>query len=320
MFFALSGFVIAGRYEALLDEPGGLKRFLWARARRLGPTMLLGYLFSVGCLLPVYLKGMGLWRDVPAIAFAGAAVSGALLLPLSLMPIRMYPAFAGEDYPLDPPLWSLFSEAIANALYGIVLYAVRLRVLIMTALVLWGGLFALSFHSSLAWGALLPGAGRGVSGFIAGVVLWRLYKTERLSFLPSINPLIIFSIWFLVCCVPYRPSISLFGSIVGAAGVPFSIALLIRTQRSTPPFFIWLGFISYPLYVSHFGFVWITVSFLGLDAKRHSVLWAVPMIAGALLVAWTIAKATEKARGVRPLLANSTGLAVMVPDEQGLTG
>jgi peptidoglycan/LPS O-acetylase OafA/YrhL len=265
--------------------------------------MEAGYLFSACCLLFVYLRGLGLWREVPPAALVSATIFGALWIPLTLAPMRSSRAFAGEDYPLDRPLWSLFGEVIA--LYGLLLHTARIRVLAGFILVSWLVLLGMTLHSPTGWGGteLARGVGWAISGFLTGVILLRSFRAGRLQALPSVNPLLIFAIWFSVCCIPYKPPMTWFGAVVATMGAPLAMMFLIRTERSTPKLFRWLGRVSYPLYVSHFGFVWIALAFLPHNVEGHNILWAVPMTVASLCVAWRIAKLTEASRKDRAVLA-----------------
>jgi len=304
-FFVLSGFVIAYKYEASLQTHSGLRNFVRGRFLRLAPTLVLGYLFSALCASVAYMKGVGLWREVPPFVLAAAAALGVLLIPLSMVPGRLHPAFADSDYPVDSPLWSLFGEVVANAFYGLVLHAFRTRTLLVIILGSWTVLLWAIFRTGEGWGAthLVPATGRAVSEFLVGVILLRFFKVGRLNWLPSINPVLVFAGWFFVCSLPSGPSMSWFGVFVGTVGVPLALMFLIRTERGTPAAFRWLGRVSYPLYVCHFGIVWLAMSVLPRHVGRHNIFWAVPMICAAIVAAWCIATLTEWRRKNRSVAA-----------------
>ena len=151
-FFALSGFVIAYRYEAGLGAIGGLRKYLLSRWKRLAPTLVLGYLFSTGCFLFFCLNSPSVTRDLPLSVLLILFCLGLFLIPMSVASIRPLPVFQDRDYAFDPPLWSLFGEVVVNIVYGLFLYRLRSAVLLAIILLVWAALFGLALHSAMGWG------------------------------------------------------------------------------------------------------------------------------------------------------------------------
>jgi peptidoglycan/LPS O-acetylase OafA/YrhL len=101
VFFLLSGFVVAGAYEARLKSGGGISWFFGVRMARLYPLYVFGLV--LGALV--------------ALAFHPApAVGLAFARGLAFLPQRLpgSPAF----YALNPVFWSLGAELLINLIYG----------------------------------------------------------------------------------------------------------------------------------------------------------------------------------------------------------
>ena len=107
-FFLLSGFVIACAYDEKLGR-GGMtwRRFMAVRTIRLYPMLFVGT--AMGGLLFVLAQAH---RHEFHFYAPSAIVAGSFaLLPVGL-------AVGLLAYPLNVPVWSLFFEFVANALYG----------------------------------------------------------------------------------------------------------------------------------------------------------------------------------------------------------
>ena len=104
-FFCLSGFVIAYAYDEKLAARLRFSDFALKRLIRLYPMILFGALLGGGAWLVG--KSFGAFGEIVAVTVATLA-----LIPLGL-------AFHEQAYPPNNPLWSLFFELTANAVYGI---------------------------------------------------------------------------------------------------------------------------------------------------------------------------------------------------------
>ena len=241
-FFLLSGFVLAYSYEERL----GSKRLSWrqfmaARMIRLYPMLFVGV--AVGGLL-------FLLRSKFAIASSLLIAAGSFaLLPIGLM--------AGTvAYPVNIPVWSLFFEFAASALYGSPLGRLSKRSLV--AFVVASGIALIPVA---VWGGpyIFIGFGRPVTflfGFVrvsypfwAGVLL---FHVVRLRAIPSIP----------IGMIGFVLALLLLPSTCGAAYIllldflafPALVALAAGATfgRQSARVCSTLGRLSYPLYIVHF--------------------------------------------------------------------
>jgi peptidoglycan/LPS O-acetylase OafA/YrhL len=165
MFFMVSGFVLAARFEhALSTRTLSPSRYMIRRIRRLYP------IFAVGVLLGLCVATTGL---VPCGPLGQEALAHLLIIPT---------LSGGFLFALNPALWSVFAELWVNLIHATIapLLTTWLLVLLVIAL-----------GSSLALGIFIQGGadvGAGAStlclglmrtafGFLVGVLSWR-WKTR----------------------------------------------------------------------------------------------------------------------------------------------
>ena len=291
-FFVVSGFVIAHVYENRLNAGFSMLAFLRARARRLLPTHWLGT--SAVVLVPLAASVVGAVRMAHPAQFAASAALGLALIP-------NFVTAANLVFPINTPLWSLFDEWVINAAYARLLFAARTRILLAIVALAFAALAIYAFanpyglcigmrQSDFAFGIV-----KAVYGFIAGVVVFRAHTAGLLNRLPSLNPVIVYSLCFLAATIPAFTATPLF-DLCAVALLPLLVALLVRSERHVPRPFLWLGAISYPLYVSQLAA--INLASIMLGRGHHSIALIFPMSAAALMLAWAIERVTTRG-GVR---------------------
>jgi len=156
-FFTLSGFVIAHAYGTALAS-GALSpgQFILRRYVRLWPAAALGTAFGVLSVL---------FGQVPIeLATIPKFVGLSLLLIPSI-------GTGGEFFPLDPPLWSLFDEIMANAAFGLGLFRLRFRGLASTTII--AGILTATMLVATD-GAQWASAQRVVYPYLAGTLAYEL--------------------------------------------------------------------------------------------------------------------------------------------------
>lgn len=189
---------------------------------------------------------------------------GCLMIPVPpSMDIRGW----SETYPLDGPAWSLFFEYIANICYALVLR--RLSKLLLGALAVVAACFTVRLavtQGDMIGGWALDGEQLGVGftrlayPFIAGLLLSRVGKLIRLRgafWLCSLCVVAVLAVPHLgtdrlwlnglydaVCIIVLFP-------LVVAAGAGGKV-----TDRVSKKVCGFLGDISYPLYITHYPFVY----------------------------------------------------------------
>lgn len=248
LFFMLSGFVLALRYEDRLRAGGGMRAFMLMRLIRLYPLYLLGSLIGALVALVVLIKAGGG-------PHAYAAWAAKLGLAALLLPVIGQGALV---FPFNVASWSLFYEFVLNAGMGVVSRALRARA--MAAVILASG--ALLFLMAWAKGDLrLTGqmpyftwaVVRAVFGFCVGVALYRLWRARRLPRLPLPPALIL----LLVLACLAAPGAGLGGRLLAPAMVtlvfPVIVAAAVQNEPSGPVAQVMAqaGILSFPLYAIH---------------------------------------------------------------------
>jgi len=292
VFFVLSGFVIALTYEPRLRAGTGAAAFLKARCRRLLPVHFIG----TGI---VSLTAASLWAAgfIQLPGFTYPIMAGVMLLGMLMIPQRLV---TGDAFPLNSVLWSLWGEWLANIVYALGVYAVRTSILIALVAIFWGITSYYAFHNPFGWMMgitqhdMTGVVGRSMGGFLAGVCLFRAYQRGYLARLPSLSPELLFAAWLIISAMPAPTITPAFDMIAVIVVSPLLIALLIRSDKPMPKIFVKLGALSYPLYASHLAFIAIAAAyFQEFHASRH-ILYAVPITAASLILAWAINRITAR--------------------------
>jgi len=288
MFFVLSGFVIARTHEERLRLGYGFAAFMGARAKRLLPIQTIGTLVVAASLLPLYLHG-----GSGILPFGGAVVAALFLIPISWTPVEhLFPTWRGH-FPVNSPLWSLQGEWIINAAYGRFLYAWTIPALLGLVGVSAVYVLAIAFTTA-GWAAPATGMGRASFGFVLGTIVFRVHQSAGFRRLPHVSPVIIYALWFFICCIPQWGRFPILHVLVASLISAMFVAVLVNNERPMGRVSAYLGRLSYPLYASHFAVV--NLILLGWPGnQRHNPIWAVPM----LLIALVLAVGVDRLSGSR---------------------
>jgi len=261
-FFCLSGFVIAYAYDSKVESMG-VVRFIQSRLIRLHPLVIIGAL--LGLITFIFDPFSNLYQGYGLGKTLLMFLSAALLIPYPLVHERYFNLFH-----LNPPTWSLFWEYIANVFYVLLLYKVKNKVLwllMVCAAILLG---YEAFHVgnlAVGWGGdnFFGGGARIFYSFLAGMIIYRsnwIIKS-RMGFLP------LGILLFVVFLIPFNEKMNWITDTVAVIFYfPFLIALgagatLTAGYDKICKFF---GDISYPLYMVHYPFLWIFLSYV--EAKK----------------------------------------------------
>ncbi|WP_430391767.1 acyltransferase family protein [Dyella sp. 20L07] len=294
-FFLLSGFVVAYAYDDRWSSMS-ISGFFKRRLIRLQPMVIMG--MTLGALLFYFQAGatFPLIQSTPIWQVIVVMLVGYTLLPLPpSLDIRGW----GEMHPLNGPAWSLFFEYVANILYAVGLRKVSNRVLVILAgfaalflmqLAVFGKRGDLIGGWSLEPEQLHIGFARLLFPFLAGMLLMRLGKRLHVKHafmvsgallvialavprLGGADHLWINGLYESLCIIVIFP-------LVVAIGAGGSLHKPVGRRVAT-----WLGDISYPLYITHYGLIYIYTQWI----SKHDASPLVSKGVGALVFVGTVA-------------------------------
>ena len=285
-FFVLSGFVVAYAYEGPLRTALSLRAFVVKRLIRLYPLALLGAAMGFVVLLLKWWLFPDKVDPLPRIVLSG--VFNGLLLPMFFGGT----ASRHEIFPGNGPLWTLFFEFIANVLWATIGIRMRSSALLVVAAVSWLALAGFAIHAhTLNVGfeirTFSAGLARVCFGFPVGVVIYRMRDSLRV---PDFcwgplrwGPLMLSVVLIAVLASPLNAD---------QTGVPWwdlaSVSILLPMlvvvgigQGEAGRIGVFLGMLSYPIYVLHFPIL------LVVSGLHQTILarWNVHLVvAGSLVV------------------------------------
>jgi peptidoglycan/LPS O-acetylase OafA/YrhL len=322
-FFLLSGFVLAHAYDERLTERRlSTLRFMALRLARLYPMILLGVAIASALLLLRYATGH---RDLPLSWVLAAIGSGVTLLPLLVAPGSV------EIFPIDGPMWSLFFELVANAVYAAAARYLRTPVLIVVVMIAALALIACGLvNGNLDVGVQVASFGWGWCrvgfSFFAGVLLCRLRPQDRWRG-PSLNPLLAAVVLVALFCVPRSvPWRAAYDLVCTLAVFPAVLVLCVnaKVQGRAAVVCRWSGELSYPVYVLQKP---LGLCLISLYLAIHATAWPRPLpgvvaavvigvVSFAALKLWDepVRKALSSALRARPSATPDAGPRAGVAD------
>ena len=242
VFFALSGIVLSLKYTGAIEGGMGPLEFAGVRLRRLYPMVAITGIFIVALNL----------AGVPSGTHAEAANTHAWNV-FAITPHVGGPA--GSAFPADPPLWSLWAELAANAVWFAVLKAGRRWMLplgvVSAALLVAGVLWMNTLNIGWEDGTLprLISLVRALASFSLGYAIATHAVSVRISVLIFAATLAAFEfatrldkghegVDELLCALSGLALLNL------VYRLPEPGPVLATTSR-------WLGMMSFPLYLIH---------------------------------------------------------------------
>lgn len=277
-FYCLSGFVVAYAYDGRLRELGAWT-FIKLRLIRLHPLVFL--MAFVGLLFFVADPFSDLWKKYSA-DLGWLLGSSALMVPYAIVPERYNNLFH-----LNPPTWSLFWEYAVNIFYALVLIRTRRWMLwvMLAAAAVWLCLEANSYGNvGMGWSGetFRGGAARVSFSFIAGLMVYRFRWVLRLKAgLPVLSVLLLLSF-----IIPYSAVngkwidpllvIILYPLLVAMGAGSIATGAVARLCQ-------FLGEISYPLYMIHYPFIWLFMSYVEKYKPSLQLMMGITFAGTALL-------------------------------------
>ena len=320
-FFALSGFVVAYAYDDRWTRMTTLQ-FFRIRLIRLHPLVLIGATLGLlGYLLDPFSKMV---NRGPLSMVLLAYLTSLLLLPSPLIAGRH-----NESQALNGPAWSLTQEYLGNIAYALILRRLRTVTLwIVFAITGIALIWVANSKGSLDGGWDYPNIWmaplRLIVSFVLGLSLYRIHDRVRM---PKVG-LLILSIVLVVCF--QMPKFSKIGAldwngIYDVACVLFLFPLIIvcgahsKAGAGMINLCKFSGRLSYPLYITHIGFVYILA---GYAWTRHPgtgqiISWIFVVLPLAIFVAWFFLKFFDEP--VRAWLTRLYGIkrTTALPEQSG---
>jgi peptidoglycan/LPS O-acetylase OafA/YrhL len=296
-FFVLSGFVIGYAYDDRWEKMS-FKDFIKRRLIRLHPMIVMGMVIGAICYYFGNTTIFPLINQTPLWKLILVMLIGCTLLPL---PKSMDIHGFGEMHPLNGPAWSLFFEYIGNILYALIIRKLSKRAL--TVLVIIAACatvqFAVGDKSGTVAGGwslnaeqLRVGFTRLAYPFLAGLLLSRMGKLIQIKHA---------AFWicsFLIVAIMAMPRIgeqAWMNGIYESACIILLFPLIVSMGAGghikgavSTKVCKFLGNISYPLYITHYPFMYLYIGWV----CKNSVPWrsALPVMAaslcGCILVAY----------------------------------
>lgn len=273
-FFCLSGFVVSYAYDSRIAGMG-LRTFIKIRLIRLQPLVIIGSV--LGLLTFLFDPFSNLYSVYGFKETVLLFITSALLIPYPIVSERYFNLFN-----LNAPSWSLFWEYVANLVYAAILFKATRKILAPLILLSAAVLFYVSWNAGNllgGWsgGTFFDGLARISFSFLMGMFIFRsnwIIKNKlgligmsvllMMAFLTPhndqwnwlVDPLIV---------IFYFPLIVSLGAGASLAGMHHKI-----NQFS--------GDISYPLYMTHYPFMWVFANYVvSEEPGRAELSWVIPI-------------------------------------------
>ena len=252
LFFVMSGFIIAFRYDRDFSRGLGLGAFFRIRLIRLYPLFLLGLVLGmVSPLIAIMLGQAGALRN-PFLETFGL---GLFMLPSPLVQAKIQTV-----YPLNYAAWSLALEILVNIAYAATFRVWTVRRLLGLIAVAFAGLCICAAHYGTLnigyyWDNAPGGVARILFSFPMGVLLFRLYDRGIVMAGAPWWALLGASIGLFVFDAPVgKPVWELFAV---AIVIPLIVAASLTRDppRAMQPACAMAGVMSYVLYSLHAPFI-----------------------------------------------------------------
>ena len=263
-FFVLSGFVVCHAYGTRIRAPGGMLNFMIRRFGRLWPLHI--------AVLGLLLGFIALAQILPHPAFMNLVIGKGT--SFSLGKLVFSAAFLGAHHIAEmgwnAPSWSISAEFTIYAVFGVVCLAPRKLLLPISALIIVAGLTTLALKSKYYINTTSEfGLARCALGFFIGVVTYVLYRFIRdraqwgsiaATLIEAAAILAALAFVGFVASGPFEQA-----PLTLIAPIVFALVVLVValgrgriTKALTIKPFLWLGELSYSLYMLHWPIFLVT--------------------------------------------------------------
>ncbi|MDB5229504.1 MAG: acyltransferase [Chitinophagaceae bacterium] len=287
-FFLLSGFVIGYAYDDRWNKMsvGG---FIRRRLIRLQPMVIMGMLIGAICF---YFQGSGLWPMIHTVPVWKVLI--VMLIGFTMIPVPQAMDIRGwqEMYPLNGPGWTLFFEYIVNLLYALGVRKFSKKALLI--LVFFAACFLVHLAVTSPQGNIVGGwslepaqlhigFARVLYPFFAGLLLFRIGKLASIK-----NAFLWCSLLIIVVLAMPRigGSKHLWMNGLYDSGIVIFIFPLIVYMgasgniagRYASRACKFLGDISYPIYITHYPFIYLYTAWVFKNKVSLQNGWPVALL------------------------------------------
>ncbi|WP_187277859.1 acyltransferase [Methylobacterium sp. WL18] len=284
LFFCLSGFVLAGAYVKRFAAGMTLRSFIISRMIRLMPLVFVATVIS----------GTYVWARViqGSDTSTGFQVITAIMLNLLSIPFFDAPSAIGgpQLFPLNGPQYTIFLEIIVNISWYFTskIECPMLNYVVVGISLIFIVILGIGGDTS---GTFSCGLSRVFYSFYVGIILFTIFnKTGRgaATLIDKSLFAVCFALMVLIFALPLPYMLTWTGELMWIA--VFSPALVfvaarVRIEGRLTSISVWLGAISYPVYILHYPlFCWINGAYQYIfEAKNFMVEAGLLMLSLALL-------------------------------------
>ena len=280
LFFLLSGFVIGYAYDDRWRKGLTLGEFLKRRITRLHPMVVLSAMVNLVCMC--FLAGGLIFPDVSM-----GQVSLAWLLS-----ILMIPGLGGQMFLISGTQWTLFYEYLANVLYATVFRRLSDKMLysLVALFGIWMFIFLTVYPESggvMAGGwefnapDILRAFTRLLFPFFGGLALFRINRLIRVRKGFLVSSLLVMA----ALLVPHLGGPSWINGLYEALVIAIVFPLVINIGAGSPltgkratRVCTFLGEISFPLYISHYGYIFLYMQYVFGNDYTFDQTWPVALL------------------------------------------
>lgn len=301
-FFALSGFVIGYAYDERMKTIG-VKAFFRNRIIRLQPMVIWGAVVGV---LAYTLNPFA--NNIADAGWGNIIIS--FIATMLLIPMPILPNMVNNVFPLNPPTWSLSTEYLANIFYAFVLSRVSKKVLLLLFFMSCAWLIYIAKQRQwliMGWSSehYFDGWARTAFSFTAGLVIFRFNLVIKNKLSAMFLLILLAAVFF----IPHADNDWIRELLIVMLVFPFiiSVSAAANAEGFAQKLCIFLGKISYPLYMTHYFAVGIWGSYYLLHKPTGMALW-LPVIILAVSIfvfAWLVMRFYDEP--VRRYLAKKMG-------------
>jgi len=285
-FFLLSGFVVGYAYDDRWQRMTVLQ-FFKIRLVRLHPLVILGVIIGV----------IGFWFDPFTNGMQHTSVLkliGVMLISFTLLPS---PDVRGwnETHPLDGPCWSLLQEYIANIIYALIgrkmsKWALGALVFISAITLIWVATWRGDLGTGWGYDTFWIAVVRMMFPFFAGLLLYRIGKVVHVPNAYLVCSLLLIILFFM----PTFKHNGIYEASCIIIGFPVIIAIGAggTVSGGWAKVCNFLGAISYPIYITHYPFIYIYTAWVA--TKKPSPQQIMPVAIGLFVLFIVLAYAALK--------------------------